>query len=356
MKVGIFHTAFLGDLVLASLLIEGLYLEGHEVFLITKKLAAQFYQEDKRLKKIVIANKKSGFKKINSIFEIAKNISDLKLDILLVPHKSITTSLIVSLAKVKIKVGYNDTALSMIYSELKKFVKEKHECLRCLDIAPEGLISHKINEKLLKLARPVLTETKNLMVFSKENPNFFKDKKEFFIVSPGSVWATKKYPAKHFAKLIEEILSLNKSLFCILAGGKQDYIDVQNVLSNIGNKLLLDRVIETASYLPLQEFTNLVAKASFVIANDSSPVHIASGFNIPIVSIYGPTTWKFGFYPTSEKSIYINYKDSFGNLLPCHPCSPHGTKQCPKKHFKCMEELSPYILLQSIKKLVPQFF
>ncbi|WGL58490.1 glycosyltransferase family 9 protein [Pigmentibacter sp. JX0631] len=356
MKVGIFHTAFLGDLVLASLLIEGLFLEGHEVYLITKKLAAQFYQEDKRLKKIITVNKKSGLKKINSIFEIAQDISDLNLDMLLVPHKSITTSLIVYFAKVKEKVGYNDTALSMVYSQLRSFVKEKHECLRCLDIAPESLISNKIKENLLKLSRPVLKESNNLVVFIEKNPKFLHNKQEFFIVSPGSVWATKKYPAKHFAKLIEEILNLNKNLFCILAGGKQDYDDVQNVLSNIENKLLLTRVLETASYLPLQEFTNLVAKSAFVIANDSSPVHIASGFNIPILSIYGPTSWTFGFYPTSEKSIYLNYKDSNNNLLPCHPCSPHGTKQCPKKHFKCMEELSPYILLQSVKKLVPQFF
>ena len=356
MKIGIFHTAFLGDLVLASLLIEGLFLDGHDVYLITKKLAAQFYQEDKRLKKVIIINKKNGLRKINSIFEIAKDISDLNLDVLLVPHKSITTSLIVYFTKAKEKVGYKDAALNMVFSQLRIFQKEKHECLRCLDIAPEGLISNKIKDNLLKLARPVLNETNNLLVFLQKNPSFFQDKKEFFIVSPGSVWATKKYPARHFAKLIEEILNINKNLFCILAGGKQDYIDIQNVLSHIENKSLLTRVVETASYLPLQEFSNLVAKSAFVIANDSSPVHIASGFNIPILSIYGPTSWKFGFYPTSEKSIYLNYKDSSDNLLPCHPCSPHGSKQCPKKHFKCMEELSPYILLQSIKKLVPQFF
>ncbi len=356
MKVGIFHTAFLGDLVLASLLIEGLFLEGHEIFLITKSLAAQFYKDDKRIKRIIVINKGKGIQKLNAVFAIAKTVSSLELDVLLVPHKSMTTSLIVLMSKVKNKIGFVDTSLSNVYTHLQKFNQEKHESLRCLDIAPEWLISIKVHNELIKLSRPIIYGNNNLEVFLKNNPNFFQDKKPFFIVSPGSVWATKKYPAKHFASLIEQVLLLNKDIRCVLSGGPQDQIDIKNVLANIKNSLNLNRIFDTSNYLPLNEFTNLVALSSFVVANDSSPVHVASGLNIPVIAIYGPTSWKFGFYPTSEKSIYVNYKDAQGNLLPCHPCSPHGTKHCPKKHFKCMEALSSDILLQSIKTLVPQLF
>ncbi len=356
MKIGIFHTAFLGDLVLASLLIEGLFIEGHEIYLVTKNLAANFYKDDKRIKKIITINKGKGIKKLHAIFDIANVISNLDLDVLLVPHKSMTTSLIVFLTKAKNKIGFSDTSLPYVFTHLQKFYQDKHESLRCLGIAPEWLISAKVHEKLTKLARPILYASHNFDVFLRNNPQFFSDKKPFFIVSPGSVWATKKYPAKHFAKVIESVLLLNSDLRCVLSGGAQDKIDIQAVLVNIKNKLIIDRVFDTSNYLPLNEFTNLVALSSFIVANDSSPVHIASGLNIPVIAIYGPTTWKFGFYPTSEKSIFVNYKDAQGHLLSCHPCSPHGTKQCPKKHFKCMEDLSSDIILQSIKTLVPQLF
>lgn len=356
MKVGIFHTAFLGDLVLASLLIEGLFLEGHEVYLITKNPAKQIYKDDNRIKKIIAINKNRGLSKLKAVFNIAHTISSLELDVLLVPHKSITTSLIVLLSKVKHKIGYKDASLAFVYSQKQDFLEEKHECLRCLNIAPSWLITDQIKTKLLELSRPVLQINHNLEIFLKFNKTFFEDLKPFFIVCPGSVWATKKYPPHHFAKLIENILLQNKNLRCILSGSLQDQNDIQQVFRNFNNPELIDRIIDTSSYLPLNEFVNLVARAALVIANDSSPIHIASGANVPVVAIFGPTTWKFGFYPTSDKSVFLNYKDAQGNLLPCHPCSPHGSKECPQKHFKCMEDLSPDILLQSIKKLLPQLF
>ena len=72
MRVGIFHTAFLGDIALASLLIEALYREKHEIYLITKKMASLLYKDDFRLKGCLVADKKKGFNKIKSILYLNK--------------------------------------------------------------------------------------------------------------------------------------------------------------------------------------------------------------------------------------------------------------------------------------------
>lgn len=167
----------------------------------------------------------------------------------------------------------------------------------------------------------------------------------------------KKYPAEQFAQAIELILNRSRSVRCIVTGVKEDKDDINKILSYFSHlPALAHRLIDTSNYLPLNEFVTLVAKASFVIANDSSPVHIASGSNTPVIAIFGPTSWTFGFYPTSDKSITLFYKDENGNTLPCHPCSPHGTKECPEKHFRCMRDLSPHLLIQSAVKLVPDLF
>ncbi len=354
MRVGIFHTAFLGDIALCSLLIDALYKENHEVFLITHKVATLLYKEDYRIKACVVADKKKGFEKVKSIFSIANQIKELKLDVLLVPHKSATSAFCSYLTGVSKRISYQDTSLKFAYTELRPFYKEKHECLRCLDIAPEWLISKNTYQEAAKLARPILIPGKNLPKFMLSNPNYFNDNLPFFIVSPGSVWATKKYPALHFAKAIFSFLSKNKVLRCVISGTNQDRKDINEILkffSIFPN--LLSRIVDTSSYLPLDEFVSLTSKASFVIANDSSPIHIASGSNIPVIAIFGPTTWKFGFYPTSEKSIILNYLDENGNTLSCHPCTPHGSRQCPEKHFRCMRDLSPDLLVESVGKLLP---
>ena len=357
MRVGIFHTAFLGDIALCGLLIDALYKENHEIYLITRKVATLLYKEDYRIKGCVIADKKKGLGKIKAIFSIANQIKDLNLDVLLVPHKSVTSAFCSYLTAVPKRISFHDSSLKSAFTELRPFHKEKHECLRCLDIAPEWLISNKVLQEAVKLARPVLIPGINLTKFLSFNPNYFDHNLPFFIVSPGSVWATKKYPALHFAKAIYSILNKNKILRCIITGTIQDRNDI-NVILNFFSTFpnLHSRIIDTSTYLPLDEFVTITSKASFVIANDSSPIHIASGSNIPVIAIFGPTSWKFGFYPTSEKSIFLNYKDKNGNMLPCHPCTPHGSHECPQKHFRCMRDLSPDLLVESVGKLLPHLF
>lgn len=357
MRVGIFQTAFLGDVALCSLLIEALNREGHEIFLIIRKNASYIYSEDYRIKKCIEVNKEKGIKKIKSIFIISNKIKSLKLDVLLVPHKSATSAICSYLSKVSKRISYNDSCFKFVYTELRSFNKDKHECLRCLDIAPNWLISDNIYKEAEKIARPILIAGKNLNKFYSMNNNFLKEFVSFFIVSPGSVWATKKYPALNFAKAIHSILNSNNKLICILCGTSQDKNDIDEITNFFINEpLLKSRIINTSNYLPLNEFVNLVSLAKFVIANDSSPIHIASGLNIPVIGIFGPTSWKFGFYPTSEKSIILNYKDESGNTLPCHPCTPHGSHQCPQVHFRCMRDLDPNLLVKSVQQLVPHLF
>jgi ADP-heptose:LPS heptosyltransferase len=65
-------------------------------------------------------------------------------------------------------------------------------------------------------------------------------------------------------------------------------------------------------------------------------MHVAAAFNKPIVSVWGNTVPEFGMYP------YLNGKtpDYRAEVkgLKCRPCSKIGYKECPLKHFKCMND------------------
>jgi ADP-heptose:LPS heptosyltransferase len=66
-------------------------------------------------------------------------------------------------------------------------------------------------------------------------------------------------------------------------------------------------------------------------------MHIATCFGVPIVSVWGNTTPDLGMYP-----YYPNQPEKFSmhqvEGLSCRPCSKIGFQECPKKHFKCMNE------------------
>ena len=76
-----------------------------------------------------------------------------------------------------------------------------------------------------------------------------------------------------------------------------------------------------------------------LVCNDSGLMHTAVAVDIPVIALFGSTVKEFGFYPYSNKSMVIENSE-----LTCRPCSHIGKDKCPKKHFKCLLELSPELV------------
>ena len=174
MRVGIFHTAFIGDLALAGALVEALYLESHEISLITNCAAATLYKGDPRIHNVLIVDKKKGLKKISAVFSIAEQIKDAQLEVILAPHKSATTAFCTYFSGVKKRIGFGNAAFRFLYTERRQVDMKDHVSLRTLRIAPEWLISKPVREKIEGLKRPILRESGVLDNFLDSYPHFFK--------------------------------------------------------------------------------------------------------------------------------------------------------------------------------------
>ncbi|MEP1035172.1 glycosyltransferase family 9 protein [Ekhidna sp.] len=80
---------------------------------------------------------------------------------------------------------------------------------------------------------------------------------------------------------------------------------------------------------------SLIKNANWVFTYDNVMMHIAAVFKKNIYSIWGNTTPYFGTYPyRTQFTVFEN------NKLSCRPCSKTGFNNCPKGHFKCMNDLS----------------
>ena len=65
-------------------------------------------------------------------------------------------------------------------------------------------------------------------------------------------------------------------------------------------------------------------KADIVVGNDSSPVHIASGFEKPfVIGIFGPGKRALGFFPWTEKSNVIEDNEFYENNIVKIPKKRH---------------------------------
>ncbi|MCB2219886.1 MAG: glycosyltransferase family 9 protein [Bacteroidetes bacterium] len=140
---------------------------------------------------------------------------------------------------------------------------------------------------------------------------------------------TKIYPEE---KVIEVILKSNKKF--ILLGGPEDREKGERIVAAIG-----ERVYNACGRYNLNQSASLVKQANKIVTNDTGLMHIAAAFNKEIISLWGNTIPEFGMYPylpgNKEKSTILEVKG-----LSCRPCSKLGFEKCPKRHFKCMNEIN----------------
>ena len=139
-------------------------------------------------------------------------------------------------------------------------------------------------------------------------------------------YATKRLPVEKYRKLIAE-----SRVPFVLLGGKGERVSAASILEwNTGN------VLDFTGKLRINQSASLVKNARLVIANDTGLMHIAAAFHRKILSVWGNTSPELGMYPylPAEGSEILEVKG-----LACRPCSKLGYHECPKKHFRCMNDI-----------------
>jgi heptosyltransferase-2 len=150
----------------------------------------------------------------------------------------------------------------------------------------------------------------------------------YIAVVVGSKHFTKQMPLNLLAQICK---GLEKPI--ILLGDKTDYAKAYKIEKEIGSK-----VFNGCGAYNINQSSALIKNSLGVITADTGLMHIASALDKNIICLWGNTVMDFGMYPyRAENSQAQTYNFEIKNLS-CRPCSKLGHKQCPKKHFKCMND------------------
>lgn len=159
---------------------------------------------------------------------------------------------------------------------------------------------------------------------------------EFVVgICPTGSWASKKCDAEKFAEIAELVIKKYNAKILIL-WGKGDEIDGEKLFSLLKEKAVY------APQTSILEMSALISKCSFLIANDSGPMHIATALGTPVLSIHGPTAPELQG-PFGEKHEWINLPE-----LECIVCN---LLECTKKH-ECFLNLSNEKIMLKVDLLV----
>ena len=155
----------------------------------------------------------------------------------------------------------------------------------------------------------------------------------------GATHFTKRLPP---AKMLEICQQLQRPM--VLLGG--------NAVLESGNWLaeqLGSHVVNLCGKLSLQESASVINQAAVVLTHDTGMMHIAAAFKKPVVSVWGSTVPEFGMYPYYPSELNLNSTIEVKGLS-CRPCSKIGHTSCPKKHFRCMEEIDAESVVEAVEQ------
>lgn len=328
-RILIIHTAFIGDIVLSTPLIRKLrdtYPKA-EITYLTTPVGASILRNNPHLNHIIEYDKRGEHKGIKGFWAIAKKLKMEAYNLVITPHRYLRSTFLTFLTGAPIRRGYDSAAASFLYNERVHYDKSKHEVEKLLSFVPKD-----------EGKRYEIEIFPTELEVEKVDKLLEKRREKVVVVAPGSKWFTKKWPLEYFNRVIKE-LEKREDTTVVVVGGKEEMFF---------NMPLANTTIDLRGKTTLLELAEVIRRADIVLTNDSSPIHIASAFpNVRILALFGPTVEKFGFFPWSKNSEVFQVEG-----LECRPCSIHGGDSCPKKHFKCMLDIKPEMVLERIESIL----
>ena len=316
-KILIIQTAFIGDVILATSVIEALHQSFPEarIDFLLRKGNEGLLEGHPFLHKTLIWDKKQG--KYAQLKSLIATLRNEKYDVAINLQRFMTTGIITAFSGAKQTIGFNKNPMSVFFSKRYPHV-----------IGNKNNTTHEVNRNL-SLLKDLTSSTdfvKPKLYPSSADFDKVKCLEKYITISPTSVWFTKQYPAN---KWVDVINMVPKDYSVFLLGGKADAAACEWIKSQSSHP----NVEVKAGQLSFLESAALMKNAAMNYVNDSAPLHLASATDAIVTAIFCSTIPAFGFGPLSSNSTVIETTEN----LDCRPCGLHGYKACPKGHFKCSE-------------------
>ncbi len=324
-SVLIMQTAFAGDAVLVTPMaaaVKSLFPRaGVDVML--RPEAAVLFKNNPRIRSVLVYDKRRSERGAAGIAKWTRILRKNRYDAVLVPHRSIRSALLVFLAGIPRRVGFRSSAGFFLFTDAVRYPADVHEARRNLELVRKlGWIGAAPDPELF----PGRAERQAVLGFMKEHR--IHGSERLLAMAPGSLWATKRWPAERYADLAAGLYKKHR-VKTVLIGGKEDAALAGWILKRAGAG-----VVNGAGRFSLLGSAELIRRCGTLVTNDSAPLHLASAVGAKAAAIFGPTIEGFGFGPLRPDGFVIQRN------LDCRPCSIHGGPSCPKGHFRCMLDIS----------------
>jgi ADP-heptose:LPS heptosyltransferase len=322
----IVQTAFIGDVILATSLVEKLHFHFPEATIdfLLRKGNEGLLKNHPHLNDVLIWDKKNG--KYSDLRRLLRVVRQRRYDKVINLQRFGATGLLTALSGAAETVGFGKNPFSRFFTHRveHRIAPDIHEIDR--NTALIGWFTNRTSFK------PVLYPSAE--DFDRVKPH---QTNPYICVAPTSVWFTKQYPEE---KWIDFLRQIPEHLTVYLLGAPSDSVATERIRQRVDSQ----RIVILSGKLSLLESAALMKGALMNYVNDSAPLHLASAVNAPTTAIFCSTIPQFGFGPLADDSRVVEIEE----ILDCRPCGLHGRKKCPLGHFQCAYGIRTEQLMERI--------
>lgn len=290
------------------------------IAVLAKKWVAPVYAEHPAVDEVIVLDKDGPHKGIKGLFRIAGEIRKKRFDLAVLFQNAIEAALIVRLAGVPVRMGYDTDARGFLLNrkvKLRPEDKKIHETEYYLRILTRSGLKGEWSKPVFHLSPDAVQQALNVL----------KDvgiPADSFILglAPGAAYGpAKQWPAERYAAAADRILE-EKNGSAVIFGSKGE-AQVAETLQNHMTR----RVVNLAGETDLTTAAALIKTCGLFLTNDSGLMHMAAAVDAPIVAIFGSTNPETTS-PADGRFIMIRRE------VECSPCLK---PTCEQPSHKCME-------------------
>jgi heptosyltransferase-2 len=340
------QTAFIGDVILATALVE--YLARHEpgapLDVLVRRGNEGLLAGNPHIRQVLIWDKKT--KKYPNLIRLLSQIRRAKYGRVVTLQRFASTGFLTAFSGAPVRLGFAENPFSRFFTRRVPHIigDGTHEVARNLRLL--NLEVGRPNEELTPASSLLNNSnfqlpTSNLKLYTTPADEAaaapYAAVGEYVCLAPTSVWFTKQYPEE---KWLELLAALPPGLPVYLLGGPPDTAACERLARAAGRPGL----VNLSGKLSLLASAALMRGAVLNYVNDSAPLHLCSAMDAPVCAIFCSTVPRFGFGPLSTFSRIVEHPGP----LACRPCGLHGHARCPLGHFRCALEIETPQLLAAL--------
>lgn len=118
-----------------------------------------------------------------------------------------------------------------------------------------------------------------------EVPDVLRDRR-YAVIAPTSRWEGKRWPIERFAALVPRVLDCGYDAVAVV-GSRSERAQCGPVLELSAREP--SRVVDLLGATSVGGLMAVIEGSSLIVANDSGALHMAVGFDKPLVALFGPT-------------------------------------------------------------------